>query len=189
MKKNEARKFYRVERGRITPVQKQKLDDLLLIQFQKLPLPPLQAVLTYMPIDENNEIDTFPLSRFLEFSNPGLLIAYPKINPGTHEMQAIAVDEATRFVPNGYNIYEPAAGTVVPPEELDLVIVPALVCDKQGNRVGYGKGFYDRYLKQCRRDCFLAGISYFEPVVEIEDANEFDVPLKYCITPQTVYVF
>lgn len=189
MKKNEARKLYRSERSRITPVQKQKLDDLLLIQFQKLSLPPLQTVLSYMPIEENNEIDTFLITRFLAFSNPGLVIAYPKISSGSFEMRAIAIDETTRYVPNSYQIYEPADGNAIPPEELDLVIVPTLVCDERGNRVGYGKGFYDRFLKDCREDCFLAGISYFEPVPEIEDANEFDVPLKYCITPQTVYVF
>ena len=189
MKKNEARKHYRSERSRITFVQKQKLDDLLLIQFQKLSLPPLQSALSYMPIDENNEIDTIPTTRFLAFTNPGLVIAYPKMTAGTHQMQAIAVDESTRYVRNTYNIYEPADGPVITPEALDLVIVPTLVCDQLGNRVGYGKGFYDRYLKECREDCFLVGISYFEPVPEIEDANEFDVPLKYCITPQTVYVF
>lgn len=189
MKKTEARKLYRTERSRITSVQKQKLDDLLLIQFQKLSLPPLQTVLSYMPIEENNEIDTFLVTRFLAFSNPGLVIAYPRLTAGSHEMEAIAVDEDTRFVRNSYNIYEPADGMVLSPEDLDLVIVPTLVCDEKGNRVGYGKGFYDRYLKQCGEQCLHAGISYFEPVPRIEDANEFDVPLKYCITPQTVYVF
>ena len=189
MKKTEARKFYRKERSRITLLQKQKLDDLLLIQFQKLPLPPLHYVLSYMPMEENNEIDTFPITRFLEFSNPGLVIAYPRINAGTQEMQAVAADDETVFAPNEYRIYEPFDGGIIQPEDLDLVIVPTLIFDEKGNRVGYGKGFYDRYLKRCRADCFRAGISYFEPLSNIEDAGDFDVPLNYCITPYTNYVF
>ena len=51
------------------------------------------------------------------------------------------------------------------------------------------KGFFDRYLKGCREDCIKIGFSYFEPLDSIDDANEFDVPLDFCITPQRIYVF
>jgi len=60
---------------------------------------------------------------------------------------------------------------------------------KNGFRIGYGKGFYDRYLSQCRSECLKIGFSYFEPLDTIDDANEFDVPLNLCVTPTTVYVF
>jgi 5-formyltetrahydrofolate cyclo-ligase len=70
-----------------------------------------------------------------------------------------------------------------------MVIVPMLAFDRQGNRVGYGKGYYDSFLKQCRPDCIKVGVCYFEPIAQIDDAGDFDVPLNFCITPQQVYVF
>jgi 5-formyltetrahydrofolate cyclo-ligase len=55
--------------------------------------------------------------------------------------------------------------------------------------VGYGKGYYDRYLKRCAQDVVKIGFSYFDAIDAIEDINEFDVPLNYCITPMRVYEF
>ena len=75
------------------------------------------------------------------------------------------------------------------PAEIDLVFVPLLAFDKKGFRVGYGKGFYDKWLAGCRPDCIKVGFSYFEPVESIDDRHEFDVPLNLCITPHNVYVF
>ena len=72
---------------------------------------------------------------------------------------------------------------------INMIFVPLLSFDKNGYRVGYGKGFYDRYLSQCRGDCLKIGFSYFEPLDAIDDTNEFDVPLNLCVTPTTVYVF
>ena len=75
------------------------------------------------------------------------------------------------------------------PAEIDLVIVPLLCFDKKGNRVGYGKGYYDRFLKQCRKDCIKIGFSYFDPIDQVEDINKFDVKLDYGITPDAIYQF
>jgi 5-formyltetrahydrofolate cyclo-ligase len=75
------------------------------------------------------------------------------------------------------------------PEEIDLVFVPLLCVDKKGNRVGYGKGYYDKFLKECRRDIIKIGFSYFEPVEKIDDVNRYDVKLNYCITPESFYSF
>jgi 5-formyltetrahydrofolate cyclo-ligase len=73
--------------------------------------------------------------------------------------------------------------------ELDMIFVPLLAFDTRGYRVGYGKGFYDKYLAGCSNDCIKVGFSYFGPVSSIDDHHEFDVPLDLCITPQNIYVF
>ena len=73
--------------------------------------------------------------------------------------------------------------------QVDLVLVPLLAFDTEGFRVGYGKGFYDRYLANCRADVVTIGFSYFGPVDKITDTGQFDVPLTYCITPQHTYEF
>ncbi len=166
-----------------------KLDDLLLIQFQTAPLPFISSLLSYWPIEENNEPDTHPLTEFLKFRNPELRVCYPVSDFETGLMKAIITDIDTPFTKHALNIYEPGSGDIIDPRQLDLVFVPLLAVDRQGYRVGYGKGFYDKYLSGCADDCIKIAFSYFEPVDNIEDRHEFDVPLDLCITPYNVYVF
>lgn len=167
----------------------EKLDDLLLIQFQTLDLPFLHSVLSYWPIEENNEPNTHLITEFLRFRNPEIKVAYPVADFSNTTMKAVAVDIDTAFTKQELNIYEPQEGEGLEAADLDMVIVPMLVADTKGYRVGYGKGFYDKYLANCRPDCIRIGFCYFEPVEAIADVNQFDVPLNICITPQNVYVF
>ena len=104
-------------------------------------------------------------------------------------MEAVVCHADTIFEANEINILEPLENKIIDPKDIDLVILPMLVCDLKGNRVGYGKGYYDRYLSRCNSSCIKVGVSYFEPVDTVDDANEFDVPLDFCITPQKAYVF
>lgn len=189
MQKKEARQYFRQKRNELSATEKMKLDDLLLIQFQKIDFPFFSLVLSYYPIDEKGEINTFIITDFLRFKNPGLAIAYPKITGATSMMQAIVCDDEAAFEPNAYNILEPASCETVDPLAIDMVLVPLLAFDTRGYRVGYGKGFYDAFLQQCDPDCLKVGLSYFEPVDRIDDAAHFDVPLNLCITPQKAYVF
>ncbi|MEO7394502.1 MAG: 5-formyltetrahydrofolate cyclo-ligase, partial [Chitinophagaceae bacterium] len=128
-------------------------------------------------------------TEYLEFKNPELIIGYPKTDFIINEMEAVITNEETDFIKNVYNIYEPEEGSRMAADEVDMILVPLLTFDKKGYRVGYGKGFYDKYMEGCRQDCFKVGFSYFEPVDEITDKGDFDVPLNLCITPQNVYVF
>ena len=189
MLKKEARKLFREQRLALTDAEQSKFDDLMLIQFQSIELPFLHAILSYWPIDENREPNTHLFTEFLRFRNPEVKIAYPVSDFSAITMKAVAVDIDTAFTKKELNIFEPQDGQPVNIDSIDLVIVPLLIADKSGYRVGYGKGFYDKYLAECRPDCIKVGFSYFEPVDQIEDCNEFDVPLNLCITPQNAYVF
>ena len=189
MLKKEARKIFREKRIAIATNEKMKLDALLLIEFQKLSLPFFSTVLSFYPVEENNEPDTFTITSYLQFKNPGLLVAYPKTDFFNHTMQAIICEEDSLFENNSFSIPEPTGSDSISPEQIDMVLVPLLAFDKKGYRVGYGKGFYDRFLQQCKSNCIKIGLSYFDPIDAINDADEFDVPLNFCITPQKVYVF
>ncbi len=189
MNKNELRKLFRKKRNALTAAEQAKLNDLLLIQFQKANLPFITTLLSYWPTDENKEPNTHLFTDYLEFKNPELLVAYPKTDFFIDEMVAVLTDAETNFLKNEFNIYEPEEGNRVAATELDMMLVPLLAFDKKGYRVGYGKGFYDKYLAECRKDCIKVGFSYFDPVHEITDKADFDVPLDLCITPQSVYVF
>lgn len=189
MLKKEARALYKGKRMALSIQEAEKLDDLLLIQFQTVDLPFLHSVLSYWPIEENNEPNTHHITEFLRFRNPEIKVAYPIADFSNTSMKAVAVDIDTAFTKQELNIYEPQEGEPIGAADLDMVIVPLLIADKKGYRVGYGKGFYDKYMAGCRADCIKMGFCYFEPLEAISDVNQFDVPLDICITPQNVYVF
>lgn len=95
----------------------------------------------------------------------------------------------TKLMVSQYGIPEPVDGIEVPSNKIDVVFVPLLVFDQKGHRVGYGKGFYDRFLNECKPDVIKIGLSFFEAEEELIEANDTDVPLDYCVTPLRVYKF
>jgi len=189
MLKKEARKLFVQKRNEVTDSQKMKWDDLILIQFQTLQLPFLNNVMSFYSIEEKKEVNSFILTDYLLFRNPSMQVAYPRMNVKTSTMDAVVAPADSGFAENEFGITEPIGNEIIPADEIDLVLVPLLAIDKKGHRVGYGKGYYDRFLKDCKQDCIKVGVSYFEPVDNIDDAAEFDVPLDFCITPERIYVF
>lgn len=189
MTKKELRIKYKAKRLALSEEDRNKLDDLLLIQFQKLSFDNIQFLLSYIPMPHTAEPHTHSISRYLKHMIPGLQTAYPTTDFSNYTMQAIATDEDTEWEMNDFQITEPVGDKIMTPQEIDLIFVPMLICDVNGSRVGYGKGFYDRYLSQCREDVIKIGFSYFEPIENIDDSNEYDMPLTYCITPQQIYEF
>jgi 5-formyltetrahydrofolate cyclo-ligase len=189
MNKKELRRSFIQKRRALTKPERIKLDDLMLIQFQTVSLPFLHTLFSYWPIEENHEPDTHLFTEFLKFRNPELIVAYPVIDKHSVTMNAIVTDIDTPFEKTDFNLFEPQRGGVIMPELFDIIFVPLLCVDGEGYRVGYGKGYYDRYLSECRKDCLKVGFSYFEPIDHLADKADFDVPLDLCITPQAVYVF
>ena len=189
MTKKELRNIYKEKRLDLSEKERSKLDDLLLIQFQRLSFQGVEVVLSFGPMDDRAEMDTHLFTRYLSHLIPGLQVCYPVTDPASNTMKAILVDEDTDLEENSYGITEPVNGREASPEEIDLVLVPLFAFDERGYRVGYGKGYYDRYLKDCKENARIVGLSYFEAVDHISDTNQFDVPLNYCITPGKVYEF
>jgi 5-formyltetrahydrofolate cyclo-ligase len=107
----------------------------------------------------------------------------------TRKMTHFLVTENTKFRKNEYNISEPYTGLEVPVSKIEVVFVPLLAFDKKGNRVGYGKGFYDAFLSECEPETIKIGLSFFESEELILDVFENDVRLDYCITPKKIYEF
>lgn len=191
MKKTDIRNTYNEKRLQLSASQKEKMDDLMLIQFQKLAIDISALIMTYSPIKKLNEFDPQLITDYCYFKNPNQQLFYPVMveRDGNCEMGAMIVDDNTFFETNKFGVDEPIDGIDMIPTEIDIVIVPLLSFDKKGNRVGYGKGYYDRFLKLCRRDCIKIGFSYFDPIVKIDDINQYDIKLDYCITPERIFTF
>ena len=120
MHKAEARNLYKQKRQALSISERIKLDDLLLIQLQAASLPFITFLLSYWPIEQNNEPNTHLFTDFLEFQNPDLIICYPKSNFTDRTMLSVQTNDETRFRKNEYNLYEPEDGVVVNPAGMVL---------------------------------------------------------------------
>ena len=189
MNKSELRILYKKKRAELSPADIARYNDLILIQFQKLSIQFINCVHTYLPSMKLREPDTAPIISYLEFTNPELKVAVPSINNATGILDHFYLEENSLRMINQFGIEEVHEGEAVPLTEIDLVLVPLLAFDKQGYRVGYGKGFYDKFLSLCRADALVIGLSFFAPEEKIDDCNEFDIQLDYCITPSEIFNF
>ena len=106
----------------------------------------------------------------------------------TGQLTHYLLQENTAIQLSNYGIPEPVDGIEIPAEKLDVIFVPLLAYDENGNRTGYGKGFYDRFLAQCNSKAIFVGLSFFPPEKGIP-AEKTDIPLHYCITPEKVFSF
>jgi len=183
------RKIYKEKRKKISWKDKECWTDLILVNFQKLDLPFINCVHTYLAIKDQNEVETGNITRYLSFKNLGLKIVVPKINLNEGEMKHYIFNDAVEMASGLFGIIEPVKGEKVSADEIDLVITPLLAFDKRGYRVGYGKGFYDKFLSDCNEEVIKIGLSFFEPEAQIDDINQYDIPLNYCVTPQRVFDF
>ncbi len=189
MNKQQLRDIYTKKRNQLSSKEKMKMDDLLLLQLQKMDLSNIQTLFTYWPMPHKHEPNTIPFTNYLRHMIPGLQIAYPVMQLNDASMQAILINEETVYHTNSFGINEPNGTVEMHPMDIDLVFVPLLAFDVHGNRIGYGKGFYDKFLMQCAHDIIKIGFSYFNAEDSIDDANEYDVPLTFCITPEHIYEF
>ena len=97
------------------------------------------------------------------------MVVVPRVDHETNEMKSLKFSSDTQLVRSAWEIEEPVHDETVADAEIDMVLTPGVCFDRVGHRVGYGKGFYDRFLKRCRPDCLKIGLSYFEPVDKIDE--------------------
>jgi 5-formyltetrahydrofolate cyclo-ligase len=141
----------------------------------------------FLPIEEQKEVNTEFILNILQAKDKEIVIS--KSDFETRLMTHFLLTDNTKIKKNEYNIPEPLNGLQVPTEMIDVVFVPLLAYDKQGNRVGYGKGFYDMFLSECKPNVVKIGLSFFEVEELIEDVYENDVRLDFCVNPNEIISF
>ena len=157
--------------------------------FRNIPVHAYATIHTFLPIKRNHEIDTYLIINTLRKN-----FATDIVIPRSHEdgtMSHYLLTKDTVFEENKWGISEPSqVGSLqYSVFNIVLVLIPLLCFDKKGFRVGYGKGYYDRFLAECRPDVLKIGLSIFEPIDEISDVTAFDVQMDYCITPNKIWSF
>ncbi len=148
--------------------------------------PELDHFHLFFPIQKLNEINTFLIRDVLERRNKILYTSVmDNLNNG---MGTILVEKRTEFVEDQYGIPVPRNFELISPELIQAVFVPLLAVDYKGQRIGYGKGYYDRFLATIDPKVIKIGLSIFEPIHHIP-SESFDIPLDYCFTPKNMFNF
>lgn len=146
-----------------------------------------KCVHCFLPIESKLEINTFPIIEFC--LSQDIQVVVPVTNFSDNTMKSANFNFNTLLTAKKYNIPEPINPSIVNDEIIDFVITPLLAFDLNGFRVGYGKGFYDRFFNLINPKSYKVGLSLFDPIIEIKDVNEHDICLTHCITSHEIYTF
>ncbi len=187
MNKDELRKIFLTKRLTLTDSEhrelSRKITELFFLSFD---LSQIKIIHIFLPIHSKREPDTWLIIDRIRKEFPHIRLVIPKVKG--EEMQNLFFEGNHQLENTKWGMTEPKEGEPVNPLEIDLVLVPLLAFDKYGHRVGFGKGYYDKFLSTCKPTCRKIGISFFEEVI-IEDVNPLDRALDECITPRDVIIF
>lgn len=187
MNKVELRKLYLEKRRALTTSEYIDLSQKLTTNFlTNVDLSQVKVLHTFLSIVKNNEPDTMGIIQHVRANHPAIRIAIPKVNDAG-EMESYFLKGDDQLKISSWGIPEPQSGVLVDPKEIDLVIVPLLIFDNQKHRVGYGKGFYDKFFTSCKVDCKKIGLSFFDPVEKIDDIGLHDLALDQVVTATKFY--
>ena len=179
------RSHYKKKRFSLTKQEVDHLSQRVCKQLDNLNIWKLKHYHIFISILKYNELDTSFIINKLKSKQK--IIIVPKIS--NNELVHIAINDQTEFSINEYGIKEPNNGNSFIIQNLDLIFIPLLAYDLEGHRVGYGKGYYDRFLKLTNKSSLKIGLSFFDPINKIQDIDDNDVKLDYCITPTQVHKF
>ncbi len=189
MTKSESRKLFLQKRLALSDIEFKKLNDKVTSNFFLWKgLSEIQLLHTFLPIEKQREVNTWQIIERIKKEFPTIQISIPKINNQTSWMDNFYFEGPDQLEKNTFGIPEPKQGIPTPTEKIQAVLVPLLACDKFGNRVGYGRGFYDKFLSSCNPDCKKIGLSFYEPLQKkIDDVQPYDIPLNVIVTPSGVF--
>lgn len=182
MTKLELRKTYKLLRKELAPEDVEELSLKIANQLLTLDVWYYEFYHIFLSIVEYNEINTDYILNILSGKDKHIVLS--KSDFKTNEMQHFLLTDSTLIKTNEYNIPEPVDGIAIEPSKIDVVFVPLLAFDKTGHRIGYGKGFYDRFLSQCKPETIKIGLSFFRAEAQITEVFETDIKLDYCVTPE-----
>lgn len=140
----------------------------------------------YLPIENKKEIETTFILSILQGKDKNIII--PKMAKD-NSLENYLLTDNTCLKKNSLGVPEPLDGIKIEETSIDVVFIPLLAFDKKGNRVGYGKGYYDNFLSKCKPEVIKIGLSFFEAEEQITDVYKNDIPLNYCVTPKRTYTF
>jgi len=184
--KSALRAFYLQKRRCLPEETHEKQSFAIANRCLELPIWEHQYFHLFLSIESKAEVDTSLVLTLLQGRDKEVVL--PRLK-GKTALEHILLTDSTRIVSNYWQIPEPVDGIVFDPKLLEVVFVPLLICDLKGHRVGYGQGYYDLFLSQCKPEVVKIGLSFFDPIEAITDIYEGDIALNYCVCPDKIYSF
>lgn len=185
MTKKEARQKYKELRQQLSNEEIENKSLAIANQLLKMDIWNKTYYHLFLPIEEQKEVNTEYILQILAGKDKEVVVS--KSDFKTTSMAHFLLTDNTTIKKNEYNIPEPINGLSVPTQMIDVVFVPLLAYDEKKNRVGYGKGFYDRFFYECRNDIVKIGLSFFDPEKNIDDINNNDIKLDFIVTYKKIY--
>ncbi len=190
MTKQEIRKTYLHKRSALTAAEYLNISGRICDNlFSLLDLTSIKVIHTFLTIEKNREPNTWLIIDRIKKEFPQIKISIPRINNQTGGLENFYFESHDQLRQNILGIPEPQQGIPTESKDIDLIFVPLLAFDATGHRVGYGKGFYDKFLQTCHDKCKKVGLSLFPPLDSIDDVNNHDQKLDLAITPYKIHQF
>ncbi|QKX04548.1 5-formyltetrahydrofolate cyclo-ligase [Aquimarina sp. TRL1] len=187
MTKQELRVKYKLLRAAIDEEELEEMSMEIANRLLQLPIWQLSTYHLFLSIKKQKEINTEFILHILQGKDKNVVIS--KSDFELYTLSHILLTDNTVMKVNKWGIPEPVDGIKMDERQLEVVFVPLLVFDEQGNRIGYGKGFYDRFLASCNSETIKIGLSVFPAEEIIEGVLPTDIRLDYCVTPEKIYQF
>ncbi|MBW7867912.1 MAG: 5-formyltetrahydrofolate cyclo-ligase [Brumimicrobium sp.] len=183
MTRDEIRESYRNKRSELSTEQCLYFSQVITNNFLKNWDFEGKTIDCFLTIHRMKEVDTSALINRLQKKNQ---ICVPVSNFNNNSMRHVLLNDHTVFQETTTGIPEPVVGEDVNIKDIDVVIVPLLAVDQNGNRLGYGKGFYDRFLAECKPSAIFIGLTMFDIHDDFTDIDPYDIPLHYVVTPKGI---
>lgn len=189
MRKEELRKLYKNKREKLSDDQIDQYSIDIANQILQLDkLWDYQNYHIFLSIDRQKEVNTEFILSVLQGRDKNVLLSKSNFKEGT--LTHYLLTDSTVIKINSYGIPEPEHGIQIQTDQVEVIFIPLLAYDYKGNRIGYGKGFYDRFLAECNPNTLKIGLSFYPPEEQmISDVDPHDIPLDYCITPEGIVKF
>ncbi|MBV6641860.1 MAG: 5-formyltetrahydrofolate cyclo-ligase [Cyclobacteriaceae bacterium] len=144
----------------------------------------VKVIHSFLPIERNKEVNTWPIIKELISRNLQVVVSSTDLKK--EQMLHYYYHPQLKFRLNRLKIPEPINAETADTSTIDLVLIPLLAADKKGNRIGYGKGYYDRLLQELPK-VKKVGLTLGPLFDEFDFAESHDIKLDYCITPFEIY--
>lgn len=185
MHKDKLRSKYKALREGLSASEIEELSLQIANQSLQLNIWKFEFYHIFLSITKHKEINSEYILQII-FGKDGNVVV-PKVK--NDKLEHYLLTDNTKLKLSKWGIPEPQNGIKIDSQELDVVFIPLLAYDKAGNRIGYGKGFYDKFLSDCRPEALKIGLSFFEPEEQNIEVSKHDIKLDYCVTPKSIYTF